>query len=188
MTVNPRNLVLFGILAGAALVTWVLARVAQEPAATSIERGPSSEGYYLLGAVMHGTDDDGRVYYRIRADRVEQQADGENFVLERMRVEYTPESDVRWNISAARGFADANRESLSLEDDVRLVYVPDADQEQTVFETEDLLVYTDEFLATTDQRVTMRKGQSEFTATGLELNLETDFWQLGSNVSIRSAR
>lgn len=188
MTVNPRNLVIFGILAVAALVTGVLARFAQEPAATSVDRGPSSEGYYLLGAVMHGTDDDGRVYYRIRADRVEQQADDENFVLERMRVEYTPESGVHWNISASRGLADANRNSLSLQEDVRLVYVPDADQEQMVFETENLLVYTDEFLATTDQGVMMRKGQSEFTATGLELNLKTDFWKLGSNVSIRSNR
>lgn len=188
MTVNPRNLVLFGILAGTALVTWVLARVAQEPAPTSVDRGPASEGYYLLDAVMHGTNDDGRIYYRIRADRVEQQADGENFVLERMSVEYTPESDIHWNISASRGLADVNRESLRLQEDVRLVYAPDANQEQTVFETENLLVYTDEFLATTDQRVTMRRGQSEFTATGLELNLQTDFWKLGSDVSIRSTR
>ena len=188
MAVNPRNLLLLVILAGTALVTWVLARIAQEPDAAIVDQGPAAEGYYLIGAVMHGTDDNGRVYYRIRADRVEQRADGENFVLERMRVEYTPETDVHWNISAARGFADPERASLSLQEDVRLVYLPDSDLEQTVFETDGLQVYTDEFLATTDQRVTMRKGRSEFTATGLELNLKTDFWTLGSDVAIRSDR
>ncbi|MGD8339174.1 MAG: LPS export ABC transporter periplasmic protein LptC [Gammaproteobacteria bacterium] len=179
---------LFGILVGAALLTWVLARVAQEAPATRVDRGPASEGYYLIGAVMHGTDEEGRIYYRIKADRVEQQEDGGDFVLERMSVEYMPETDIHWNISAARGLADVSRESLSLQEGVRLVYLPDTDQEGTVFETENLQVYTDEFLATTDQEVTMRKGRSEFTATGLELNLKTDFWKLGSNVAIRSAR
>ena len=188
MAVNPRNLLLFGILAGTALVTWVVARVAQEPAAPRIDRGPVAQGYYLLGAVMHGTDEDGRVYYRIKAERVEQEADGENFVLERMRVEYLPDTDVHWDISASRGLADLGRESLRLQEDVRLVYAPDADQEQTVIETNDLQIFTDEFLATTDQSVTMRKGRSEFVATGLELNLKTDFWKLGSDVAIRSTR
>ncbi len=169
-------------------MSWVLSRVAQEPPVTQIDRGPAAEGYYLIDAVMHGTDDDGRTYYRIEAERVDQEAEGESYVLERMRVEYSPDTEVHWNISAALGTADLNRESLHLLEDVRLAYVPDADQEQTVIETRDLHIFTNEFIARTDQSVTMHRGRSEFTATGLELNLKTDFWKLGANVAIRSVR
>ena len=187
MAVNTRPLLLFSSLAGAALVTWVLARVAEEPKAQAVDRGPASQGYYLIDAVMHGTDDDGRIYYHIIAERVEQQPDGEDFVLDKMRVQYTPETEVHWAISASRGMADAGLDSLQLQQDVRLVYTADANQDQTIFETDDLRVYAEEFLATTDQTVTMRKGRSEITATGLELNLKTDFWKLGSDVAIRTA-
>jgi LPS export ABC transporter protein LptC len=188
MAANARNLLLFLSLTGAALVTWVFARFSQEPMTVNIDSEPSPESYYLLGALMSFTNDEGRVYYRVRAERVEQQAEDESFVLDDISVEYVPEIDVHWNITAARGLATANRDTLHLQDNVRLAYAPDVDQEEIIFETDDLRLYPDRFIATSDQRITMRQGDSAVTATGLELNLETDFWKLESDVAINGQR
>ena len=188
MATNARNLLLFATLAGAALLTWVLARVTEQPSAPSIDPGPSPQGYYLVGARLSFTNDDGQIYYRVRAERVEQQSEDDSFVLDDISVEYLPETDVHWNITAARGLAPASRDILHLQENVRLAYAPDASQEETVFETDELRLYTDEFLATTDQRITMRRGGSEIIATGLELDLETDFWNLSSDVTINFKR
>jgi LPS export ABC transporter protein LptC len=188
MAVNARNLLLFALLAGAALMTWVLAHVAQEPAAPAADTGAAPQGYYLTDAVLQGTDDEGRLYYRVFARRVEQEADGEDFVLDQMRVEYTPEIDVRWDFFAMRGLVDADRDHMQLLEGVRVTYLPDGDQDELTFETSELNLYTQDFFAATDQPVTLHKGSSEFKATGLKLDLETDDWELSSNVSMRINR
>jgi LPS export ABC transporter protein LptC len=95
---------------------------------------------------------------------------------------------VRWNISAARGTAHESLDVLELQEEVRLVYAADAGQDETVFETNSLRLVADQFFASTDQPITMRKGRASITATGLELDLETDFWKLESDVAIRSTR
>jgi LPS export ABC transporter protein LptC len=188
MTGNTRNLLLFASLACAALATWILARVAEQPDEPGIDRGPSPQGYYLLGATLLGTNDEGRIYYRINAQRVEQQGDGEEFMLSGMRVEYTPDTDVRWDISANRGMAFENLEVLELQDQVRLVYMPDAGQNETVFEMNQLRLFADEFLATSDQPISMHKNGYELTAMGLNLNLKTNDWNIGPDVATSITR
>jgi len=188
MAANARNLLLFTTLVSAALLTWVFARVTDEQAVPSTDSDSSPQSYYLLGALMSFTNDEGQIYYRVRAERVEQQAEDESFVLNDISVEYAPETDVQWSITAARGLASASRDILHLQENVRLAYAPGGSQEETVFETNELRLYPDAFLATTDQTITMSRGGSEVTATGLELNLETDFWKLESDVAIHSQR
>lgn len=190
---NTRNLLLFATLAGAALVTWIFSRVSEESGPARTDAGPFGQGYYLLGATLNGTDDDGRIYYRIVADRVEQSAENEDIVLDGIRVEYVPDTDVRWDISAGRGLADASRNSLRLQSEVRLVYMADPGQDAMLFETNELNFFAEEFFASTDQSVTMYRGEAIVTAENLELNLNTDAWILGtkesdnSNVTLRSS-
>jgi LPS export ABC transporter protein LptC len=188
MTGNTRNLLLFLSLAGAALATWVLARIAEEPALQRVDPGPSPQGYYLLGATLIGTDDNGRIYYRIKAASVEQQASGEEFVLSEMSVEYTPDTDIHWKISATRGTARQNLAMLELQEKVRLVFLPDAGQDEMDFEMNELRLYADEFLATTDQPISMHRDSAELTAMGLNLNLKTDDWSLGPDVKSQFQR
>ena len=178
MAGNARNLLLFIILAGGALVTWVLARVTQETAAPITDSGPAPQGYYLIDAVMNSTNEEGRLTYRILAQRVEQEGEGENFVLDRMSVEYTPDTDVQWDVSAERGLADADLDTLHLEKDVQLAYRPRGDQDETVFQMNGLELHADEFRATTNQQVTGRMGQNMLTASGLDLDLKSDLWKL----------
>jgi LPS export ABC transporter protein LptC len=194
MAAHTRNLVLFLTLAGAALVTWIFARVAEQPDDSRFDSEVSPQGYYLSRATLLGTDDEGRIVYRVVADRVEQQADGEQFVLSDMRVEYMPDINVRWNIRASRGLALENLEVLDLQEDVRLVYLPDAGQDEIFFEADRLLFDAKDFFASTDLPVTMRRGNAVVTGNSLTLDLNTDAWTLGStdsetsDVSIRTIR
>ena len=178
MAVNPRNLLLFGALGVLALVTWVIARIAEEPAVQRVDSGPSSQGYYLTGAVMHVTDDEGKIYYRIVADRVTQESEEQEIVLDGMRLEYTPDTNVRWRVYAGTGRAHADRDFLNLAEDVRVVYVADDSAEEIVFETDEMSLDADKFLAYSERDVTLHKGNSEMTAAAFELNMQTDTYTL----------
>jgi len=59
--VSPRNLILFGVLAAAAIGSWYLARVHGEQDA--VERGvdPVHRGFYLKSARILGTGPDGNL-------------------------------------------------------------------------------------------------------------------------------
>lgn len=193
MAINPRNLLLFAMLAGAALMT-LMVRLADEAGPPGVDSEPAPGGYYMLGAVVHVTDDRGEPVYRILAERIEPDAEGDDIVLDGLRVEYTPEADVRWDISAARGLADVDLDTLRLLDGVRLVYAAGVDGDEIVIETNELLLQAKDLYASTTEPVTMRKGRSEGSATSLELDLNTDDWRLGSkgsegpDVTFRTAR
>lgn len=192
MSFDPRNLALVSILVGAALITGVIARVGDQPQASGAGAPPTPRGHYMLGAVLHGADDEGRFYYELIAERVEQSAVGEGIELEGICVEYRPEHDVRWDICADNGFTDAD--SLKLENNVRMVYESQPGEDEVSFETDELVIDTGGFYAATDQLVTMRRNSAIVTAKGLALDLNTDDWRLGSkneddgNVTIRKSR
>ena len=186
MAVYSRNVLLFLALAGAALATWIVAREPVADTTGTTGRAPPSRSYYLTGAVVHGTDDDGRIYYRIFADRIEQQEKGDDLWLYDLSVRYSPETDVSWEISAARGRASSDRDFIELLDSVRFAGTGHAGDSDTVLETSELQLYLDEFRATSSAQIHMRKGRSAVSAKGLELDLETDDWRLVSDVSIRN--
>ena len=168
MTFNPRNLVLFVLLVGGALTTWLLARITAEAPAVVAREEPVPRGYYLQGATIHVSDDFGEPLYRMLAERVEQEADSENVVLDEVCVEYTPETGVLWDICAGRGFADADRDVLRLQR-VRLVHAGNTDIGETIFETNEMQLDTRNFHAFSDHTVTMRRNRTELEATGFEL-------------------
>lgn len=192
MSVNPRNLLLFGLLACGSLVTWFFARIAEEEPARAFDTDPLPGGYFLIGATLYGTNEAGEPIYRIRADRVEQLGESDDILFDEIRLEYTEDSGVLWNVSARKGATDAGRSVLDLLDGVRAVYATGSDTDETIFETDALHLDMNESVATTNEPVRVLRGRSELRATGLELDLQTDDWQLGSadqegpNVTIRS--
>jgi LPS export ABC transporter protein LptC len=192
MSVNPRNLLLFGLLACGSLVTWFFASIAEEEPVRTLDTGPLPGGYFLLGATLYGTNEAGQTVYRIRADRVEQVGESDDILLDEMRLEYNVEPGVLWSVSARRGATDGGRRVLDLLDGVRAVYAAESGTDQTIFETNALHLDMNESVATTDQPVRVLRGRSELTATGLEVDLHSDDWRLGladqegPNVTIRS--
>jgi len=156
----------------------ILARLTEEPAPVSVDREPLPQGYYMQGAVLHGTDDSGRTFYRIHAERLEQDAASEEFAFDDLRVEYSPDTGISWNVTARLGQTDAERNMLRLENDVLLRHTGDASANETTFRTDDLLLNTRESLASTEATVRMQIGRAELEASGFELDLSNDSWTL----------
>lgn len=186
MVANLRNLVLFSALTALALVTWFLARPATESVSPTRSSAEMPQGYYLIDAVLFGTNDSGRIHYRVEADRVNQKAQGSDFELDGVHVEWTPEADVRWDLSAAQGVLAEDRSYLRFPSVVRMVST--ADDTPTVIETSMLSVAMDDYVATTEADVLMMRGQATITATGLRADLDDDHLLLKTNATIRYYR
>ena len=129
-------------------------------------------------AVLHGTDDTGRTLYRIHAGRLEQGAEGNDFAFDDLVVEYLPDTGISWSISASQGRTDAESGLLGLEGNVLLRYTGNASTNETIFQTDNLLLDTRESLASTNATVRMQSGEVELEASGLELDLSSDAWVL----------
>ncbi len=86
-----RNTVVMLVLAILAAATWVATWSPQDqspPAERSEGLGPL--GYYVRGARLSGTDEQGRVTYRIRAERLDELPAEDQLRLEGVNVEYQP--------------------------------------------------------------------------------------------------
>jgi LPS export ABC transporter protein LptC len=187
MPVYSRNLLLFCILAGAALLTWVLARnTEQQPTGPPEDAAAADQGYYLQNAVLFGTDDDGIVEYRLYATRVENPSSDDDFSLEGVRVEYSTDSDIRWSLTAANGIMAQDQGRLDL-NEVRLASTADTDDtaDSVIFETSRLRLDTKLRLASTTAETTVRNGHFEARAVGLQLDLEADTYELSKVTSQR---
>jgi LPS export ABC transporter protein LptC len=187
MLAHTRNLVLFGALAGAAVLTGIFAR---GRGASELEPGPqesAAQGYLLQDAILNVTDEHGNLYYKIFADRIEQHPDTKDFALDHLEVRYVPQSDVSWSLMAARGYMPKDRAYFQL-DDVSLFYTPSTGDEVVTFQTSRMLLDAKDLYASTDQPVIFKQGRSETRAVGLSVNLEADTFELESNVTTRFFR
>src|SRR6185369_13932199 len=121
-----RNTFVMVVLAAFAVATWLYGR-----APTAIERrfpaeGTQPLGYYLRGARMLGTDEQGRIAYRILADNLEEMPEQQRLKLDGVRIEYLPADSDSWLISADSGTAPKDGSELELVGDVSLRSEPRA--------------------------------------------------------------
>jgi LPS export ABC transporter protein LptC len=182
MPVHSRNLLLFAVLAAAALLTWMLARnTEQESLLAGDAPGAAPQGYFMRDTRLYGTNDDGAIAFRVDAARLERQSTESDFSLEEVRVEYSGTADVAWLLTSARGTMPAEREQLDLQSvRVRAEMTGErADEsENFVFEARDLSLDLRAKTASTDQSVQLRRGQCESNARGLNVDLNTDTFEL----------
>jgi LPS export ABC transporter protein LptC len=181
MAWNLRNLFLFLLLSGAALLTFVLARGPARPASTDLTTGDVDSGYHLVDAVAYRTDASGRILYRVFADRVQKRAENEDLSFDGVRVEYTPASQIRWEFGSSSAVGPADLASLDLRD-VRATHVSDASGKEAVIETDALHLDADEHVASTDHPITLRRGESTLRATGMKAHLKNDIVELSNAV------
>jgi LPS export ABC transporter protein LptC len=98
-----RNTVVMILLAILAAATWLASWQRQDvaPAADRVDVAQPL-GYYLRGARFSGTDEQGRVTYRVFADRLDELPDDQRLQLTGVDVEYRPtDDDTAWSMSAA---------------------------------------------------------------------------------------
>jgi lipopolysaccharide export system protein LptC len=169
-------------LGALALASWWYARQpATVPRAAATERGQPL-GYYMRGAKILGTDEQGRVAYRISADQLEELPGEERLRLDGVHVEYTPVDTQPWSISAAAASAPKDGSELALTGDVTLRSQPTDGREPTVITTESLRFFPDTSSAEADTPVTLKVGGWQLHAGSLRTHLKGDVMRLESDV------
>ncbi len=178
-----RNTFVMIALALAAAATWLLTwqpaerRLPVEDAATS-----PTLGYYLRGARMIGTDAQGRVSYRIFAERLDELPDEGRLELTGVDVEYQPTDETPWAISAAKASATKDIERLDLTGGVEIRSAAADDSEPVTVVTQTLTFWPDTSNAESDGRVEIQVGNWRFSGEGLRADLKGDSLKLESDV------
>jgi LPS export ABC transporter protein LptC len=142
----------------------------------------------MTGATLYGTDESGHVRYQVEAGRVEQGKAGDPLEFTTMRLRYAPESEVDWNISAARGIASESLDQLQMLDDVLLTFTSDSNQDDLIFRSSELLIDAQDQRVETEAKVVLSKGNDQFVGEGLVVNLRTDAFSFSSEVTIGGSR
>jgi LPS export ABC transporter protein LptC len=178
-----RNTVITLGLALLAAVTWFasLGPTGPAPALTDDEEAVPL-GYYLRGARIVGTDEQGRIAYRIRAEQLDEVPDEARLRLEGVNVEYSPADETAWEISAQRASAPKDRSLLTLAGNVAVRSMPTDGSAPVLISTDELRFAPDTSSAESDAPVTLRIGDWQLTGVGLSTHLKGDTLKLESEV------
>lgn len=182
MWVDLRNGIAIVLLLAAAIATWYWSRPAEPPRAVRRAEDTAPLGYYVRGARMQGTDPEGRVIYRILADRLEEQPEQSLLELQGVRVEYSPANEVPWLISASRASAPKNRAHVDLEGDVELRSQPTDGSKPITIATTRLRFVPGDSTAVSEEPVRLTVGDWQVEAVGLRADLKDDAVELESKV------
>jgi LPS export ABC transporter protein LptC len=183
MWVTFRNALGIALLfAAAAATTWLLFRP-QAPSRDGAARDDAPPpGYYLRGARLLGTDEEGRVAYEIHAARAQELPERNELLLEQARVVYRPADGQAWTISAQRATGPIDGSYLDLEGGVELRSEAAEGEPPTVVRTERLRFSADESLAVTTDSIEVRVDSGVLSAVGLRAHLKDDRLELESEI------
>lgn len=179
---NLRNAAGIVLLVAAAGVSYWWSRPPPaEPAARGGD-GTDLPGYYMRGARLVGTDEQGRVSLRIHADSLAELPGDERLSLDGVRIDYTPADEAPWSISASHATAPKDRSHLDLEGDVEMRSAPTDGSKPMQILTAAMHFQPRESQATTEGAVEVRVGDWRLTGVGLRALLNAKKWELESNV------
>ena len=178
-----RSTVVMIVLAILAAATWVATWPPQDqtaPAERSGNLGPL--GYYIRGARWSRTDEQGRLTYRVRAERLDELPADERLRLQGVNVEYRPAEDTAWTISAATASALKDGSLLELSGDVEIRSVPTDGSAQRTILTQALRFWPDTSSVQSDLPVELRVGNLQLHGMGLSADLKGHTLRLESVV------
>jgi LPS export ABC transporter protein LptC len=184
-----RNTVVTLLLALVAAALW-LATWQRQATTPPVERVDAARplGYYVHGARMTGTDEQGRVAYRVLAGRLDEVPEENRLQLTDVSIEYHPPEDTAWSISAASASSPKGGSPLDLVGNVKVKSVPTDGAEPLTIDTEALRFWPETSIAETEAYVQIRVGSLQFDALGLRADLMADLLQLESQVHGTFAR
>lgn len=181
---SPRLVFLFVLLLVAALASWYVARDDRDSAPPTAADARLSGGYYLEDARILGTAEDGSMLYEIRAKFAEQQSD-ERILFSTVEIEYSPETDIPWSITADTALLAPDEPRLQLEGNVRAFSAAGPSGDETELLTPSLSLDPARYIAETDERIRIRIGDRSLTGTGMLASLNENRMEIRSNVSGR---
>jgi LPS export ABC transporter protein LptC len=177
-----RNLLLIILLGAAAVASWILSRPLPIETRSRATDSAAPPGYYLLDAHLRGTDETGQVAYSIAAERLEENVDLGKLLLEGVVVDYHPQDEVPWVITAARGVAPKDRTELDLTGGVEVRSAPEDGSSPVQITTQSLRFTPSTSSAVTDQAVAIEVGDWRVDAVGLRTLLKDRRLELESQV------
>ena len=168
------------VLAALAGATWLYSRVPDTAPRTAPAEGTQPLGYYVRGARMLGTDEQGRVAYRILADNLEELPGQQLLKLDGVRIEYLPAEADHWLISASSGTAPKDSSELTLNGQVTLRSEPREGGKPLVISSETLRFLPESSSAESDTHVTLTVGDWRIEAGRFRTLLKGDVVELES--------
>jgi LPS export ABC transporter protein LptC len=176
-----RNLILILLLGAAAAASWYFSLPEPQEERRESNPGGAPVGYYLSGASILGTDENGRVAYSLVAQRLEEHPNEDRLLFVGVQIDYRPADTTPWRITAATGSAPKNRALVDLAGDVELKSQPQSGQPIRIA-TQKLTFVPATAIATTDDPVTLAIGHWQFDAVGLRTQLKDQSLRLESKV------
>jgi LPS export ABC transporter protein LptC len=178
-----RNTVVMVVLAILAAATWI-ATWERQDASPPVDPVADAEplGYYARGARIAGTDEDGRLAYRIVADRLDELPGEEHLQLTGVNVDYHAADEIAWSVSAASARYSRDGSQLDLAGNVELQSAPTDGSEPVTIITEKLLFSPDTSVAESAESVEILVGDWQLRSAGLRTHLKGDTLELESPV------
>ena len=177
-----RNLLVTASLIVAAGASWYWSRAGTAETQPGEVRESLPLGYYLIDAEIFGTDEGGRLLYKIWAGRAEERPDGNQLSLNDVRIEYRPVESVPWLLTADSGEAPTDQSYIDLSGAVELANAPRDQGERTLIQTQELRFEPEIFVASTEEAVSLFLGAKRLDAVGIKVYLRDDRLELKSSV------
>ena len=177
-----RNLLVIAALVAAAGLSWYWSRAGTAETQPGEVRESLPLGYYLIDAEIFGTDEDGRLLYKIWAGRAEERPDEDRLSLSDVRIEYRPVENVPWLLTADFGEAPTDQSYIDLRGAVELANAPRDLGDRTLIRTQELRFEPETFVASTEEAVSLFLGAKRLDAVGIKVYLRDDRLELKSSV------
>ena len=177
---NTIVMIVLAILAGA---TWVATweRLDVGPLVDRLaEQAPL--GYYARGARLSGWDEQGRLTYRIFAERLEEVPNEARLQLTGVNIDYQPADAAEWTLMAATAMYARDGSQLDLLGNVEVRNKPTEDDRSVTILTDKLVFSPDTSSAETDQKVEIHVGDWQLQGVGLRSDLKGGTLKLESDV------
>ena len=177
-----RELFALGGLTAIAMLTWLWSRQGIEDEDPMGPVGAAAPGYYLHGASILGTDEEGRALFQVQAARAEELPAEKRLLLSDVAVSYQPETDVPWVLTATEGQAFLEETYLDFSGEVELTRNEQSDSGPTAIRTSSLRLEPATFDVYTDGPVILYFGTRRLDAVGLSANLKAERMALESSI------
>lgn len=143
---------------------------------------PGPLGYYARGAHLAGWDEQGRLTYRIFAERLEEVPGEARLQLIGVNVDYQPVDEAEWTLTAASAAYARDGSQLALLGNVEVRNMPAAGARPVTIITDKLVFSPDTSSAETDAKVEIRVGDWQLQGVGLRSDLKGGTLKLESEV------
>ena len=137
-------------------------------------------GYSARGARLSGTDEQGRLTYRIFAERLDEVPGEERLALTGVNVDYQPADETAWSLTAATAKYAWDGSQIDLDGNVEARSKPAAGSHPVTITTQQLRLSPDTSSAESDGKVQVRVGDLQLNAVGLRADLKGDTLELES--------